>query len=431
MKKRWKCSDSKVVKGMLVTACAILFFMGQKNISYAQMTGKITAGSARIRQQADKDSVALGSVAQGTTVTIVNDVTDSAGTRWFEVSVDGTSGFIRADLVSEEASSAAAEAPQTSAAGAETGAETPMDAQYATVTVPTAKVRSTPSTNSGTVDGLPSGTQVIVSGQSNGSDNRVWYYVNYTNASGEGKTGFIRSDLLELGEMVPVEAPPEETQPEETAPEQQPEAQPEHMDYEVVYDEGEGVWYLYDWTGEGTYQNLQDVIAAAHAQNQNTEQDAKTISKQRVVIIVLIAILIILAVVLTIMIFKLRDAYYEAYEDDDEDEDDDEEEEEEPPVRRREESGRRREEPSRRREEPVRRREEREEPVRRKSAPRDEQQPVRKKTSSSGKSASSREASSERDAAPAKPAPKKKAKNFMADEDEFEFEFLNMKDKDR
>ncbi len=437
MKKCWRRSDRKLVKGMFVAVCAVLLFMGQKNISHAQMTGKITAASARIRQQADMNSTAIGSVPEGTTVTIVNDVTDATGTRWYEVNANGTAGFIRADLLSASASADSQQTQAPAADGAQAQAETPMDAQYATVKVANAKVRSTPSTSSGVVEGLSNGTQVTVVGQSNGSDSKIWYYVNFTSSSGEGKNGFIRSDLLELGEMVPVEAPPEQPPQEEQPQEPQEEEQPQHTGYEVVYDDGAGVWYLYDYTGEGngTYQNLEDVLAAAHAQGQIEEEAAKSITKQRIVIIVLIALVVVLAVVMTILIFKLRDAYDDDEDDEEEDEDDeDEEDDEEPRARRREETVRRREEPARRSKEPVRRREEREErdePVRRKSTTRDGQAPARKKTTSSARPASSREDARERDAAPAKPAPKKKAKNFMADEDEFEFEFLNIKDKDR
>lgn len=42
-----------------------------------------------------------------------------------------------------------------------------------------------------------------------------------------------------------------------------------------------------------------------------------------------------------------------------------------------------------------------------------------------------REVRYEEDAPPVRTGTKRKARNFMMDDDEFEFEFLNMKDKDR
>ena len=83
--------------------------------------------------------------------------------------------------------------------------------------------------------------------------------------------------------------------------------------------------------------------------------------------------------------------------------------------------------------ETVRRREGRErdakrEPARRKSPSREERQaPPRRRPSDSGRMPSREVSYEEDDAAPVKTQPKRKAKNFMVDDD-FEFEFLNMKD---
>lgn len=325
-----------------------------------------------------------------------------------------------------------------------------MDAQYATIKARAANVRSAASTNKSVVCSLPQNTQVIVTGQTEGSD-KTWYYITFTGTNGEEKTGYVRSDMITLGEMVPVEEPPEQEPQEEPEPQ---DTEPEvtvNQDYELRYEydeeSGEDVWYIYDWTDpdpmKGTKQNLVDVLTAAHAQSLNGVADAGTVSKQRIVIIVLIAIIIILAVVMTIMIFKLRDAYYEEYEDD---EDEEEEEDRRKRERRREaeetkrsegrsSSGRsdgRSEKSERRREREER--EEREEPVRRKSSSaREDRQPApRKKSAETDRRMPEREVSYEEEATePVKSAPKKKAKNFMIDDDDFEFEFLNMKNKDK
>ena len=214
------------------------------------------------------------------------------------------------------------------------------------------------------------------------------------------------------------------------------ETQPEpvqNADYEVVYkmsDTGEYAWYLYDRTSGDTYQQkLEDLLNAAHAQSMNNALDAKTVVKQRIVIFVLIASIVLMAIALTIMIFKLRDAYYESYEDDEDHEDDEEE-----PVSRRRDTAKRTERNREERGREERSRDDDREPVRRKSTSRegasrddrDRQPAPRKKTSDSGRMPA-REVSYEEDDVPVKTQPKRKAKNFMVDED-FEFEFLNMKD---
>lgn len=428
----------KISKGLLCALCAFLLFTNCKMIIHAETTGKITAESAKVRAETNTTSNVVGSVARGSTVTITNEVTDGSGTLWYEVYVDAnTRGYIRSDLMEKSGDStaagsspAASNSNQNTASGAESSAETPVDAQYATVNVASAKIRSGPSTNNGVVASLSQGTQLVITGQSNGSDGKLWFYVTFGDAGAE-KTGFVRSDLIERGEMVPVEEP-EEEQPEESPEEGNTSGQPENGEYELVYatnEDGEYEWWLYNHE-EGTRQKLEEVLAAAHANSLDADADAKMVSTQRIIVIVLVAVIIILAVVMTIMFFKLRDAYYEDYEDDEEEDDEDEEDDEEP-IRR---SSSRRSQPvrdasrmesyrSRRPEEPERRRSDTSQnrnTSRRRAAELEDDMPVR-------------EVSYEDDPEYVKPArtPKKKVKNIMLDDDDFEFEFLNISDKDR
>ncbi len=432
--------------------CAVLFFLGGKIQSQAAETGKIKVGSAIIRESADTNSAPVATSSQGTVVTINKEVTDAAGTVWYEIQVDAnTIGYARSDLVEKEGGSdnGQSDGAQTNnagfAPGAETGPETAMDAQYATIKVRAAKIRTAASTSKGVVDSIPEGHQVVISGQTNGSD-KPWYYITFTGTDGTEKSGYVRSDLVTLGDMVPVQAP-EEPEPEEVTPEPEPEPEPEVRDeYELLYEpnaDGNYEWYLHDYTGETeTKQSVREILDTVHALDVNQSIDAKTVSKQRIIIIVLLGIIVLLAVVLTIMVFKLRDA---SYEDDDDDDDDDEEDEEE----------------DRRREAARRRRTEREEaPAARRRAPEQGRAPGARRPEEGGRSSDSRRSQSagrptdgrrpadgrrpsersrqmpdrevryEEDAPPVRTGTKRKARNFMMDDDEFEFEFLNMKDKD-
>ncbi len=432
--------------------CAVLFFLGGKIQSQAAETGKIKVGSAIIRESADTNSAPVATSSQGTVVTINKEVTDAAGTVWYEIQVDAnTIGYARSDLVEKEGGSdnGQSDGAQTNnagfAPGAETGPETAMDAQYATIKVRAAKIRTAASTSKGVVDSIPEGHQVVISGQTNGSD-KPWYYITFTGTDGTEKSGYVRSDLVTLGDMVPVQAP-EEPEPEEVTPEPEPEPEPEVRDeYELLYEpnaDGNYEWYLHDYTGETeTKQSVREILDTVHALDVNQSIDAKTVSKQRIIIIVLLGIIVLLAVVLTIMVFKLRDA---SYEDDDDDDDDDEEDEEE----------------DRRREAARRRRTEREEaPAARRRAPEQGRAPGARRPEEGGRSSDSRRSQSagrptdgrrpadgrrpsersrqmpdrevryEEDAPPVRTGTKRKARNFMMDDDEFEFEFLNMKDND-
>lgn len=460
MEKKWKHSKSSVVRGVFIAVCAVFFFMGGQFESQAAGTGKIKVGSAIIRQSADKNSEPVATSSQGTVVTINNEVTDSAGSVWYEIQVDAnTIGYVRSDLVEKEGGSDTSTdaAQQTSSAGfapgAEIGPEAPLDAQYATIKVRAAKIRTGASTGKGVVDSLPSGHQVVISGQTAGSD-RLWYYITFTGSDGTEKSGYVRSDLVTLGDMVPVQAP--EEQPQEEQPGDMPAEEPVpevKEDYELIYQpnsEGEYEWYLRDRTGEKTIdRKLSEILDMVNALDVNQSIDAKTISKQRIIIIALIGALVLLAVVITILVFKLRDA---SYEDDDEDEDDEDEEDDR--RRGREESARRRREE---REEPstARRRtsDGRQAGTRRSEARRSEDTgriSEGRRSQSSGRSTDGRRSSEARRTSderrsmperevryeedvdvPVRAGTKRKAKNFMMDDDEFEFEFLNMKDKER
>lgn len=437
MRKAWK---SKAVKGILTAACAMLFFLGHKEICFADTTGKVTADSAKIRQSANVNSEVIGSTSAGKTVNITGEVTDASGSIWYEVYVDAdTKGYIRSDLVSVDGSVPSIQpssdtgnteasntdnttTPSTSAEGAEIPAETEMDAQYATVKVATAKVRSGASTTKGIIDLLSENTQVIVSGQTNGNDGNIWYYITYTGADGVEKTGYIRNDLINLGEMVPMEEPAQEA-PEDMGTEAPTEPSAVNNDYQLIYElnpDGEFEYYLYDNTGEQkTRQKLAEVLAAAHAQSLNNDTNAKTVSKQKIAIVILIAIILLLAGLMTFMFFKLRDAYYEAYEDD---------EEEEPSQHRKKERA------AEQKEETIKKKglslDEKPMPSRGKPTPQEAKKtPARKRTSEYEREMPEKEVTYEEEpAARISTPPKRKAKNFLLEDDEFEFEFLNMKD---
>ncbi len=300
-------------------------------------------------------------------------------------------------------------------------AQEAVDLQYASTNVQ-AKVRPDPSTSNNPVDSLASGTQVVVSGKSEGSDSKTWYYVTFTASNGSEKTGYIRSDLLDMGEMLPVEEEPVEApteEPEEPAP-------APRNDYELKIEagsDGEEVWYIYD-NVTGQKQKLVPLLESSYSQTLDDGDDTKSIVKQRIVIVVLAVLLAILVIVTVIMAFKLRDAYYEDYEDDE----DDETPEERPSARR----------AAEREREPGRRTAERErEPGRRAAA--DEDRRPRRREEAGARADMPERRRREREVTyreepdteeAVRPARARKAKNFLLDDDEFEFEFLNMDDKD-
>lgn len=435
---------------------ALLLLWGNSIVSRADAKGVVIPNSVNIRKMPELGSEVIGSSKAGKEIDIRGQV-ESGGIHWYQVYISAdTMGYVRADMIekkgdgtiptvtvsagNDESQSAMQPAdgdgengqgtldqPTPSGGGAEVAAQEAMDLQYAATNVQ-AKVRPDPSTSNPQIDSLTPGTQVVVSGKSQGSDSKTWYYVTFTGSNGSERTGYIRSDLLDLGEMLPVEAPPEEAPPE--VPEEP--SEPVRNDYELKIEtdsEGVATWYLYN-NIKGEKEELLPLLESMSSQSVDDEKGMKAIVKQRIVIVVLSVLLAILAVVVIILAFKLRDTYYE----------DDEDEEEERRSARREDAER-----------DERRTARRENAGKAQGAGRrtaaDEERAARRRTAAGegesrrreGKGGSGdrqegrrreREVSYQEDAAAVSPAPRHKAKNFLLDDDEFEFEFLNMDDKD-
>ncbi len=447
------------MRAFAVLGAALFLMWCDPMVSRAEATGTVIPSSVNIRKEPVPDSEVIGSTTGGKEITIRGKV-DASGYTWYQVYVQGdTLGYVRADMVEQkgdgdiptvsapssgegtEASSeggddqdaaepAGGEIPASSG-GAQVQAQEVMDKQYATIKVASAKVRPDPSTSNNPVESIPSGTQVVISGKSQGSDSKTWYYVTFTGANGSEKTGYIRSDLLELGEMLPVEEPPVEEPPAEEPEEPEP---VQNSDYELGMEtdaEGQQVWYIYDHV-TNQQQPLVPLLEASYAKMLENTDDTDAIVKQRIVIVVLAVLLAVFVITVIVMAFKLRDAYYEDYEDEDEEDEEEDSESRKSARREREKEPQERQVRRRDEDEEERRPRRREEGEERKPRRRDDAEPAARGKSDrperKRREVSYKEEPDVEEAV--RPAKTRKAKNFLLDDDEFEFEFLNMDDKD-
>lgn len=454
-KNQWRCVGGK--RRIALLAAALLLLWGNPIVSRAEAKGIVIPNSVNIRKIPEQGSEVIGSSTAGKEIDIRGQV-ESGGIVWYQVYIDAnTLGYVRADMIEKKgdetiptvSATTADNADQSAGDGADNGQETSsqptasengakveaqesVDPQYATTKVQS-KVRPDPSTSNPHVDSLTPGTQVVVRGKSEGSDSKTWYYVTYNGGNGSERTGYIRSDLLDLGELLPVEETPEE------APATEPEApaEPVRNDYELKIEtdsEGVATWYLYD-NINGRKEKLQPLLDSMSSQSVDDKKDTGAIVKQRIVIVVLLVLLALLAAAVVVLAFKLRDTYYE---------DDDEDEEENTRKSARREGAERDERRSARREAAEREQSAKrraagneERPQRRRTAAGEEGEPRRQEGQSRGNDRQEsrrreREVSYQEDASAeaVSPASRRKAKNFLLDDDEFEFEFLNMDDKD-
>ena len=66
-------------------------------------TGTVTASAAYVRSAAGTDSVVVTKKSRGQTVDITGETQGTDGKKWYSVTVDGASGYIRSDLVTKGA----------------------------------------------------------------------------------------------------------------------------------------------------------------------------------------------------------------------------------------------------------------------------------------------------------------------------------------
>lgn len=445
MRKLW-------IKTVVSLALAAVLFVGTPGLTVcAEGTATVVANSANVRQNADSTSTVVGSVKKDQVLNIQSEATDGSGMVWYQVTVDGATGYIRSDLVNTDGGSAAAATDTNTSTNTEVASTTDvtaMPAQGATVTTNDVRVRSSASTSGSVVTTVANGTAVTVNGQATDSSGKVWYQVSFI-SNGSEVTGFIRYDFIELGEVIATEEETPEEEPSQETEVTEPDVPTPDVDYALEYTtnpDGEYEWYLNDYTNSRR-QKLNDLLSAQEQGNAGMDTLEATIAKQKTILIVLAVVVILLAILSTVLGFKLHEGAY-SYDEDEEDDDDEEDDEDEPErftFKKRkflraddddededdddddEEEEDDDEEEERR---PVRRPRQqparpKQQPARPKQQPAKAKQPVKRAPEVSydpeeevpGKKVANQEA-----------APRK-SRNFLMDDDEFEFEFLNLNDK--
>lgn len=428
-------------KGILGLVVGMFVFWISATVALAA-EGTVQADTAKIRKEASTDSEVIGSTSNGSKIDVVGGVKDASGTIWYKVpNGNNTYGYIRSDLLKvsgdvkiTENSAGSSDNSSNQGSAPEATVPTAIAEQQATVKESSIRVRSGASTKHAAVETIDEGTVMTLIGEATDNSGNKWYQMK-CEYNGKTVEGYVRSDLISIGAPVVNEETPAdggensgEVFPEDADPnapvldgtgmddnmvEPEVPAEPEHNDYEVVYNNDE--YWLYDNT-EGTMMKVSDIMSVLDTANESYEKLNDQLKSNKIIIVVLAFIIALLVVAVTFLIFKLRDMFYGDYY---EDEDEDEEEEDVRPARR-EQEYKRVQKPALKRtreeEAPVSRREEsaRKETVRR-------EEPVRRDTAP----LQAAEAK-----APAKKQPARRAQNFLLDDDEFEFEFLNMDDKD-
>ena len=165
----------------------------------AQRTGKVKADAAVIRSDADTKSNAIASTTQGTSLEIKGEKKDANGTVWYEISVDGGTGYIRSDLVDAQPAEGGSQnqtsdnTQNTQSSQNTQSAVTP--ASGTAYMIPgSSNIRNAAVTGDVLVT-LQKDDAVTITGELTGSDGKKWYQVSFVKNS-KSYTGYVRSDLI-------------------------------------------------------------------------------------------------------------------------------------------------------------------------------------------------------------------------------------------
>ncbi len=373
--------------GKWIHALAVMLFCMVLSIGTVvladEVPATVIASAAKIRATASTSSDVLAGVKSGDTLSICGQTTGEDGKVWYQVYVNAdTKGFIRSDLIQKNSEGTIATVPNENAnanASASTTTTTTtttaVDRKNVTVVTNGVRIRKGASTQHDVVATANRGMVLTITGETSGSDGKVWYQVVFSYNNKE-ITGFIRSDLVTsenvpntpaVSEITGTEETPAETVTEEPATEQpsepvaeEPEAEPEDENANIILmnveeevyvlpefeqiilkwedqninafkngkfylfyaqkQSGETGWFLYD-SENGVYQRY--VYDTADA----TVPSSGALSGSLLPILILGVVVVILLVVIVLMFLKLREYTMDYYDDDDEEYDDDEDEE--------------------------------------------------------------------------------------------------------
>ena len=280
----------KIVCGGVIAGIFCLVLI--PTATYADGKATVIVDSAIIRSSASVSSAAVGGAVKNTSMDILSTETTD-GYTWYKVTApDGTVGYVRGDLVTTEGvSTSSTDTATTATAEPVTATPVEVSADYTEVEPVEAKVafdariRSGASTSDSIVTNVKAGTSVTVAGYKSASDGAIWYRVN---------DGYILGELVTLSGELVEKLPEPEPEPEpEPAPEPEPEPVEVYTDYELVHDDAENAWYIYDYTTQKRAKAA-DLFAAAENTAAKEAEYKATIKKKNVAVVILSIIVVLL-----------------------------------------------------------------------------------------------------------------------------------------
>ena len=304
----------------LITMIALAFALviladGFKIVSRAD-SGTTTTG-VNMRKTPSKKGELVIKLEEGTKVELGNlvDGKDGDGKKWYEVTYNGKSGYIRSDLIKKGTEGTGNET-QTGTSTGEVEAVTPVGATIAGSN--TVRVRTSASTTSSNniLTTVAKGTEVTVIGKVIGSDKKTWYQIKLT-VEGKEVIGYVRSDYLAItGEIKPFEADPVQPDPVDTetgtseTTTKEPETVTPVKRYETALENDK--WKLIDYENAVQY-DIDDLFSAANKYKELYEAADKKAKAKGGWLIFFIILAIAACAGVGYLLYRMKDIREEAY----------------------------------------------------------------------------------------------------------------------
>lgn len=142
--------------------------------------GYVNGTSVNVRSGAGTNYGVLTVANINDEVKVIGEAKDSAGATWYNVEINGVTGYILSDYVTLESSG--------------NGGSDSYEPKEGTVNATSVNVRSGAGTNNSAITMLTTGDKVTVIGEEKDSAGATWYKIEYS-----GGTGYIHSDYVTIG----------------------------------------------------------------------------------------------------------------------------------------------------------------------------------------------------------------------------------------
>ncbi len=149
--------------------------------AYDSTVNMYASDIVNVRSGPGTDTSVVGGFSAGDVVTVTGETNG-----WYQVNVNGTTGYIRKDLLSSTQTTTAQTTAQTDASQSTAAGATNYDSAVTMYATDGVNVRSEPSTSSNVSGTLGTGTAVTVIGESNG-----WYIVSTGSGTGYVSGGYL------------------------------------------------------------------------------------------------------------------------------------------------------------------------------------------------------------------------------------------------